>query len=68
MYKDWLDEQKEKKMYEKPLQLEPKKIRSRKVSSALSQDSIKTPYEAIKSSGKFGKKINFNYVKSLFQG
>ena len=31
MYKDWLDEQKEKKMYEKPMQLEPKKIRSRKV-------------------------------------
>jgi transcription factor IIIB subunit 2 len=52
MYKDWLDEQKEKKMYEKPMQLEPKKMRSRKVSSVLSQDSIKTPYEAIKSSGK----------------
>ena len=25
----------------------------------------KTPYEAIKSSNKFGKKINYSYIKSI---
>lgn len=66
MYKDWLDEQKEKKMMEKLKPAEPKKIRIRKISTASTPEGS-TPYEAIKNSTKFGKKINYNFVKSLFR-
>ena len=66
MYKDWLDEQKEKKMMEKLKPSEPKKIRIRKISTASTPEGS-TPYEAIKNSTKFGKKINYNFVKTLFR-
>ena len=68
MYKDWLDEQKEKRLIEKVRPTEPKKIRLRKISTATNAEgALNSPYEAIKSSTKFGKKINYSFVKSLFR-
>ena len=68
MYKDWLDEQREKRLIEKVRPTEPKKIRLRKISTATNAEgALNSPYEAIKSSTKFGKKINYSFVKSLFR-
>ena len=76
MYRNWIEEQEEKKMFENggrkdssgnPNSL-PKKIKTRKTSIALSQDSLnkQSPYEAIKNCNKFGRKVNFSHIKSLF--
>lgn len=76
MYRNWIEEQEEKKMFEKGPRKESvagsssvanKKTKSRKTSIALSQDGLKqTPYEAIKNSNKFGRKVNYCHIKSLF--
>ena len=63
MNKDWLNEQREKK--EKMQFLERKKIyRPRK--STTSNITTQTPYEAIKKSSKFPRKMNLQLLKTLF--
>ena len=67
MFKDWIEQQKEKEEKEakdkKTHFKEPRK-RSKKMTlkSGVAQ---KTPFEAIKSSNKFGRKINYSYIKSI---
>lgn len=72
MYKDWIEEQRDKREHEKALPIEQRKIKLRKISaitatSQLSAASHTSPYDAIKSSSKFGRKINYNFVKTLFK-
>ena len=67
MFKDWIEQQKEKEEKEakdkKTHFKEPRK-RNKKMTlkSGVAQ---KTPFEAIKSSNKFGRKINYSYIKSI---
>lgn len=70
MYRDWIEEQRDKREHEKGPN-EQKKIKLRKIStitatSQLSAISHTSPYDAIKSSTKFGRKINYSFVKTLF--
>ena len=63
MNKDWLNEQRDKK--EKIQFLEIKKIyRPRK--STTSTINTQTPYEAITKSTKFSRKMNLQFLKTLF--
>ena len=67
MYKDWIEQQKEKEeklAKDKKINIKPQRKRSKKmiIKPGLIQ---KTPFEAIKSSNKFGKKINYSYIKSI---
>ena len=67
MYKDWIEQQREKEeklAKDKKINIKKQKKRTKKmiVKPGLIQ---KTPFEAIKSSNKFGKKINYSYIKSI---
>ena len=67
MYKDWIEQQREKEeklAKDKKINIKNQKKRTKKmiVKPGLIQ---KTPFEAIKSSNKFGKKINYSYIKSI---
>ena len=67
MFKDWIEQQKEREEKEgKEKKINMKEPRKRNKKMILKSGSIqKTPYEAIKSSNKFGKKINYSYIKSI---
>ena len=67
MFKDWIEQQKEKEEKEgKEKKINMKEPRKRSKKMVFKSGSIqKTPYEAIKSSNKFGKKINYSYIKSI---
>ena len=61
LFNDWIEEQKEKKKVEK--KQEKKKMRKlSRLETTVSRD----PVEAIKNSNRFGKKINFNLLNSMF--
>lgn len=64
MFKEWVDEQKDKQL-EKEVAV--KKTKSRKMSKVSDiQKKSKTPFEAIKNSMKFGRRLNYNQVRRLF--
>ena len=67
MFKDWIEQQREKEekeRKEKKINIKNPKKRSKKMT--VKPGTIqKTPFEAIKSSNKFGKKINYSYIKSI---
>ena len=67
MFKDWIEQQREKEEKEgkeKKLNIKTQRNRSKKM--IVKPGAIqKTPFEAIKSSNKFGKKINYSYIKSI---
>ena len=67
MFKDWIEQQREKEekeAKEKKVNIKTQRKRSKKM--IIKPGSIqKTPFEAIKSSNKFGKKINYSYIKSI---
>ena len=67
MFKDWIESQKEKEEKEgKEKKLKVKEPRKRIKKMIFKSDgSQKTPFEAIKSSNKFGRKINYSYIKSI---
>ena len=67
MFKDWIEQQKEKEEKEgKEKKINMKEPRKRNKKMILKPGGIqKTPFEAIKSSNKFGKKINYSYIKSI---
>ena len=67
MFKDWIEQQREKEEKEgKEKKINMKEPRKRSKKLVFKSGSIqKTPYEAIKSSNKFGKKINYSYIKSI---
>ena len=67
MFKDWIEKQKEKEEKEgkeKQLKVKEPKRRSKKMIFKYDENK-KSPYEAIKSSSKFGKKMNFSYIKTI---
>lgn len=61
IFKEWIDEQKNKEKLEKMTH----KKRIRKLSKAEST-LASNPVEAIKNSSKFGKNINMGVIESLF--
>ncbi len=61
LFKDWIDEQKEKRKVEKK-QVKRKIRKLSRLDTTVSRD----PVEAIKNSSRFGKKINFNLLKRMF--
>ena len=67
MFKDWIEQQREKEEKEgkeKKLNIKTQRKRSKKM--IVKPGAVqKTPFEAIKSSNKFGKKINYSYIKSI---
>ena len=63
MFRDWLEEQREKQEKNKLQPMPSKKPRIKKISGNPNQN----PYEAIKNSTKFGTKINYPYVQKIFQ-
>ena len=63
MYKDWIEEQKEKEEKEKNNENKIKRIRYKKINSIVN----KTPEEAIKNCKKFSAKINNNYIREQFR-
>lgn len=67
MFKDWIEQQREKEEKEgKTKKINVKESRKRSKKMVFKSGTIqKTPYEAIKSSNKFGKKINYSYIKSI---
>ena len=68
MFKEWIESQKEKEEKEgKEKKSKVKKESRKRVKTMIfkSDGSKRTPAEAIKSSNKFGKKINFSYIKSI---
>ena len=67
MFKDWIEQQKEKEEKEgKEKKLNIKTQRKRNKKMIVKPGTVqKTPFEAIKSSNKFGKKINYSYIKSI---
>ena len=67
MFKDWIEQQKEKEEKEgKEKKLKVKEPRKRIKKMMIKPDGKqKSAFEAIKSSSKFGKKINFSYIKSI---
>jgi hypothetical protein len=65
MFKEWIEEQKDKAV-EKGLK-EKKPQRSRRQSKAdLQRQKSDTPFDAIRKSGKFGKRLNYPVVKRMF--
>ena len=67
MFKDWIEQQREKEEKEgkeKRLNIKTQRKRSKKMIVKPGSNQ-KTPFEAIKSSNKFGKKINYSYIKSI---
>ena len=66
MFKDWIDHQKEKEEKEGKEKKKEKQPRKRNKKNIFKSDgSQRTTYEAIKSCNKFGKKMNFSYIKSI---
>jgi len=67
MFKEWIESQKEKEEKEgKEKKVKVKEPRKRAKKTIFKSDGIqKTPFEAIKSSNKFGKKTNYSYIKSM---
>ena len=66
MFKDWIDHQKEKEEKEGKEKKKEKEPRKRNKKNIFKSDgSQRTTYEAIKSCNKFGKKMNFSYIKSI---
>ena len=66
MFKDWIEQQKEKEEKEdKKKKLKVKEPRKRNKKVIVNDGNKKSAFEAIKSSNKFGKKINFSYIKSI---
>ena len=68
MFKEWIESQKEKEEKEgKEKKSKVKKEPRNRVKKMIfkSDESKRTPAEAIKRSNKFGKKINFSYIKSI---
>ena len=67
MFKEWIESQKEKE--EKEGKEKKVKVREprKKIKKMIfkSDGNQKTPFEAIKSSNKFGRKINYSYIKSI---
>ena len=68
MFKDWIRLQKEKEENEEKekkskIKKEPRNTQKKMIFKP--DGSKRTPAEAIKSSNKFGKKINFNLIKSV---
>ena len=64
MFRDWLEEQREKEEKNKMQPFQTKKPRVKKLVNSIQNQS---PYEAIKNSTKFGTKINYPYVQKIFQ-
>ena len=70
MFKDWIEQQKEKEekggkeLKEKKMKAKEPRKRIKKMIFK-SDGTKKTAFEAIKSSNKFGKKINYTYVKNI---
>ena len=62
MFKDWIEQQKEKE--EKGVKTTKTK-ESRKRNTVKINDNKKSPYESIKSSKVFSKKVNFNRIKEM---
>jgi hypothetical protein len=67
MFKDWIEQQKEKEEKEgKEKKVKVKEPRKRNKQMVVNSDgNKKSAFDAIKSSNKFGKKINFSYIKSI---
>ena len=66
MFKDWIEHQKEKEEKEgKEKKIKVKEPRKRNKKIIVNDGNKKSAFEAIKSSNKFGKKINFSYIKSI---
>ena len=67
MFKDWIESQKEKEEKEgKEKKVKVREPRKRIKKMIFKSDgNQKTPFEAIKSSNKFGSKINYSYIKSI---
>ena len=67
MFKDWIEHQKEKEEREgKAKKRKDKEPRKRNKKNIFQSDGIqRTPFEAIKNSNKFGRKINYSYIKSI---
>ena len=64
MHKDWIEEQNEKEKREQ--KMKPVQPRKRLKKVLVNPDGRKkTAFEAIKSSKRFGKKINYNYVRTM---
>ncbi len=61
LFRDWIEEQKEKKKVEKK-EIKRKIRKLSRLETTVSRD----PVEAIKNSSRFGKKINFNMLNSMF--
>jgi hypothetical protein len=64
MFRDWLEEQREKEEKNKMQPFQNKKPRVKKI---VNSNQNQSPYEAIKNSTKFGTKINYPYVQKIFQ-
>ena len=67
MFKDWIESQKEKEEKEgKDKKVKVREPRKRIKKMIFKSDgNQKTPFEAIKSSNKFGRKVNYSYIKSI---
>jgi transcription factor IIIB subunit 2 len=67
MFKDWIESQKEKEEKEgKEKKVKVREPRKRIKKMIFKSDgNQKTSFEAIKSSNKFGRKINYSYIKSI---
>ena len=66
MFKDWIEQQKEKEEKEGKEKKKEKEPRKRGKKNIFKSDgNQRTPFEAIKSSNIFGKKINHSYIKSM---
>ena len=64
MFKEWIETQKEKEEKEGKVKVREPRKRIKKMIFK-SDGRQRTTYEAIKSSNKFGRKTNYNYIKSM---
>ena len=67
MFKDWIEQQKEKEekeRKEKKIKVKEPKKRIKKMIFK-SDETQRTPFEAIKSSNKFGRKTNYSYIRNI---
>ena len=67
MFKDWIEQQKEKEekeRKEKKIKVKEPKKRIKKM-IIKSDETQRTPFEAIKSSNKFGRKTNYSYIRNI---
>ena len=67
MFKDWIEHQKEKEEREgKEKKKKEKEPRKKNKKNIFKSDGIqRTPFEAIKNSNKFGRKMNYSYIKNI---